>query len=432
MASPIVQVKKTTKLNSPPTGLAPGEIAVEMDSPFRVWVGVPFSINSDQRRLVNIQSTVSATAPLSPKVGDMWFDNAGNGLYIAVDNAGTIQWTKLITGTTGPAPIDAYTKTESDARYEPVGYSYSKAESNNINAAQDAAINNRVLRTGDTMTGALTISAGTYSSNLTLYDSSNGQRKTVRMGAGGTFEVVNTANSAVIMSLADYGLFWAPQVTSNGVFSTTGTQVILAPGASGYGVYLRPRSYNDTYGECTVDTQGVFSAYMHSTYTGINGGYSCKDGGTNTRTADWFNMLWDPSGGYMHLYVNNTHLGSIYTISDYRVKKDIEPLPTMWGTVKALNPIKYTHKDYTPSVEEERVAEHGGAPFIVGDNIERWGFIAHELQETLTPSVANGVKDAPGELQSPNPFPVIAALTKALQEAMSRIEALEAASTGVR
>ena len=52
-----------------------------------------------------------------------------------------------------------------------------------------------------------------------------------------------------------------------------------------------------------------------------------------------------------------------------------------------------------PSVEEERVAEHGGAPFIVGDNIERWGLKDrhHELQETLTPSVANGVKDAPVE-----------------------------------
>ena len=40
-------------MNSPPTGLLPGELAVEMNSPFRVWVGVPSVIGADQRRLIN-------------------------------------------------------------------------------------------------------------------------------------------------------------------------------------------------------------------------------------------------------------------------------------------------------------------------------------------------------------------------------------------
>jgi hypothetical protein len=61
------------------------------------------------------------------------------------------------------------------------------------------------------------------------------------------------------------------------------------------------------------------------------------------------------------------------------------------------------------------------------DDIERWGFVAHELQATLVPSASTGVKDSPDTIQSPNPWTVIAALTRALQEAMSRIEALEAA-----
>jgi hypothetical protein len=63
---------------------------------------------------------------------------------------------------------------------------------------------------------------------------------------------------------------------------------------------------------------------------------------------------------------------------------------------------------------------------FANDDTERWGFIAHELQEALTPSAATGVKDSPDTVQSPNPFTLIAALTKALQEAMARIEALEA------
>jgi hypothetical protein len=46
----------------------------------------------------------------------------------------------------------------------------------------------------------------------------------------------------------------------------------------------------------------------------------------------------------------------------------------------------------------------------------------------MTQSAATGYKDEPDALQSPNALTIIAALTKALQEAMSRIEALEAAS----
>ena len=34
-------------------------------------------------------------------------------------------------------------------------------------------------------------------------------------------------------------------------------------------------------------------------------------------------------------------------------------------------------------------------PMFPEDDIERWGFIAHELQETLVPSAATATKDAP-------------------------------------
>jgi len=64
---------------------------------------------------------------------------------------------------------------------------------------------------------------------------------------------------------------------------------------------------------------------------------------------------------------------------------------------------------------------------IAADDLERWGFIAHELQETMTRSAASGYKDVPNEIQSPNPWTMLAAVTKALQEAMARIEALEGA-----
>ena len=98
----------------------------------------------------------------------------------------------------------------------------------------------------------------------------------------------------------------------------------------------------------------------------------------------------------------------------------------MWNTVKKLRPISYTHADFTPPVEAaKRAAKNITTPMIVGDDIERWGFVAHELQETLIASAATGVKDSPVTIQSPEPMVIVAALAKALQEAMARIEALE-------
>jgi hypothetical protein len=65
-------------------------------------------------------------------------------------------------------------------------------------------------------------------------------------------------------------------------------------------------------------------------------------------------------------------------------------------------------------------------PFIVGSNMTEWGFIAHELQEALIPTVSSGYKDIQKAVQVPNPLPLIAMTVKALQEAIARIEIIEA------
>jgi hypothetical protein len=138
-----------------------------------------------------------------------------------------------------------------------------------------------------------------------------------------------------------------------------------------------------------------------------------------------FSYYWNTDN---HLYgsVDSTNLGWIAWSSDYRIKRDIAPLPSMWEQVKALKPISYFHKDWTPEWAASK--ENGDAPdpLFRDDGVENWGFVAHELQETLIQSAATGVKDEAGLVQAPNPWTVIATLTKALQEAMARIEALEA------
>jgi hypothetical protein len=139
------------------------------------------------------------------------------------------------------------------------------------------------------------------------------------------------------------------------------------------------------------------------------------------------NFYWDGVG--CQVFIDNSSLGYTGTVSDYRVKKDVLPLPSMWDTVKALNPIKYTQRQFNPPNAVEPKAWREGElpkPMFVNDENERWGFLAHELQATTIQTAATGVKDSPTAIQSPNPFTIIAALTKALQEAMLRIEQLEA------
>jgi hypothetical protein len=127
----------------------------------------------------------------------------------------------------------------------------------------------------------------------------------------------------------------------------------------------------------------------------------------------------------MYLYVDATFLGTIAMASDYRVKKDVVDLSSTWETVKALRPIKYTQAEYDPP-SAVKSGEGVHKPLFVADDKERWGFIAHELQETMIEDAASAFKDAPSAIQSPNPWTIIAALTKTVQEMQTRLEALEA------
>jgi hypothetical protein len=151
------------------------------------------------------------------------------------------------------------------------------------------------------------------------------------------------------------------------------------------------------------------------------------------------NFYW--TGSAAQVWIDSTNVGTLTITCDYRIKKDVAPLASTWDAVKALKPISYTQAEFTsPSTrlvqaEQARKAREADPkaqieippPTFVADDIVRWGFIAHELQETLLPSAATGEKDSPVEVQSPNLMAICAALTKALQEAMARIEALEAA-----
>jgi Chaperone of endosialidase len=269
----------------------------------------------------------------------------------------------------------------------------------------------------------------------------------------------------------------ASAVHSGQNFQSNGVNAVLA--ASGGTVYLRPHGAANAAYECTYGPDGVLAAavgvrtqWMQGNYdlvlggqggilywrpygvgNGTNqatihpdgamvltgtifspvlspkawyfGGVRCKNGASGDIGPNVYNLMW---AGLMGLWVDDTWLGNIAIQSDYRIKKDVEDLPSMWETTKKYRPIKYTHQEWWPEPVKDGTGKTRKItqPLIPADDIERWGFIAHDLQDATIPDAATGVKDQTNALQQPNPWTMLAALTKTLQEAQARIEALEA------
>jgi hypothetical protein len=235
------------------------------------------------------------------------------------------------------------------------------------------------------------------------------------------------------------------KITSATNSSSSVTGALTVSGGVGIGGSLYAGN-NIVCVDATTPTSGVMSfgsgtAYLQYVgpsakfafvggYLQAGTGYGCRSGVSGAYTGNIFNLQYT---GPVALWIDVSNLGNITVTSDYRTKKDVIDLPGMWDTVKGLRPIKYTQADFTPPAQLEADAaakaegkEIAEGPMFKADNVERWGFIAHELQDVLIPSASTGVKDSPDHVQSPNMATVVAALTKALQEAMTRIEALEA------
>jgi hypothetical protein len=93
---------------------------------------------------------------------------------------------------------------------------------------------------------------------------------------------------------------------------------------------------------------------------------------------------------------------SYLTSSDYRLKENIQPLENGVDKLKALNPVSFDWKS---------------------DGVRVDGFIAHEAQAVI-PEAVSGQKDD-SEYQGLDQSKIVPVLTKALQEALYKIEALE-------
>ena len=136
----------------------------------------------------------------------------------------------------------------------------------------------------------------------------------------------------------------------------------------------------------------------------------------NAATSNPYNFFWDDystSTDHLESWIDGQFVGDVSLVtSDYRIKRNVN-LQTESGInkVKNLKPVTYQFKEY-------------GKIFKDKEEI-REGFIAHEVQEVI-PSAVNREKDVENSLQTLNLDAIVSVLTKALQEAVAKIETLEA------
>jgi len=143
-------------------------------------------------------------------------------------------------------------------------------------------------------------------------------------------------------------------------------------------------------------------------------GFGSRSGSGGSFSGNLYNIYWNGSAAV--LYIDGSSIGSINVTSDYRVKKNVvTQTANAVARVNALRPVLYEIADIE---------------MFKSDGTVREGFIAHELAAVI-PSAVDGVKDgltSDGKIQ-PQTLrldPIIAVLTKAVQELSSRVATLEA------
>ncbi len=149
-----------------------------------------------------------------------------------------------------------------------------------------------------------------------------------------------------------------------------------------------------------TDTTGVIVPKGIASKTGSNAGA--------TTSGNVYNFYW--TGSALKCWIDQSDQGQVtITASDYRIKKNITTQTELGiDKIKQLRPVNYEYTDYG---------------VFKGDGVAREGFVAHEVAEVI-PSGVNDEKDGEA-IQSLNLDAVVSVLTKALQEAVAKIETLE-------
>jgi hypothetical protein len=149
-------------------------------------------------------------------------------------------------------------------------------------------------------------------------------------------------------------------------------------------------------------SNATFTAQLNTQFTSSkNCGMYLKV--TDTSSSQSMMIFGNTNSDAVGAISTNGSATSYQTSSDYRLKENIAPMTGALAKVSQLKPVTYTWKV---------------------DGSDGQGFIAHELQEVY-PDAVSGKKDGE-QMQGVDYGKLTPILTAALQEAIAKIETLEA------
>lgn len=340
-------------------------------------IGGQVSLRESSGQGTNVLA-LRAPASLASDVTLTLPDNAGSsGAVLTTNGSGTLSWATgggvtSVNGQTGVVTLTA----------------------SNVGAPSTTG-------SGASGTWGINISGNAASTTL----ATNATNSTYATYAASGYSIVDTGSNQTIAGTKNF----TGSMTLGGTatYVTLGGQLQLtAPGAgAGFG-RSNPNGYYPLYVEGTTGwNAGLVTQSNASTV-----GHVCLTSATTTPMLVFFYGTLASSSGVGSISTDGTATG-YNSFSDYRLKENITPLTDATARVKLLKPVDFTWK----SAPEKGVIE---------------GFIAHELQEVV-PNAVHGNKDAVDDKGEPvyqgvDASFVIPLLTAALQDALARIEALEA------
>ena len=334
----------------------------------------------------------------------MWYANSASGAdkmgFYKADATTRFEFISLSNGNffgpNGSASIPSYTFTNSETT------GFYRSAPNEIGVTNNSTNTALFKTTGTEIKGKLEVAPGSGDADFDIKTSGNANDSAVNLIADTTY----TTGGLSINRLQ----------TANGksqiIHRGTGEFEINAQEAGDISL----KTTNTA--RWKVNANGAFVAASHTATlaTGANTTGSIVARGIATKagsavdavtTGNLYNFAW--ASPNLTAYVDAELIGVAATSSDYRIKQNIA-LQTESGIdkVKLLKPSTFEFKDYK---------------VFKADGITREGFIAHEVQEVI-PSGATGSKDG-AEIQGLQLDAIVSVLTKALQEAVAKIETLE-------
>ena len=237
-------------------------------------------------------------------------------------------------------------------------------------------------------------------------------------GATTGFEARTTGQvMATIASATNEAVMYITQTGGGGNNDDDQGLVVKIQGTnatSGAGNVLRCAANNGTHGtyDDILTVKNDATVFMNQTLTfgGVlnlhHGGIGMGEGSSS---GEYRRMYWNTSNDDLRFW-NGSNEGSINSsgawtdASDVSLKKDISDITYGINTIKALKPRKYKMK---------------------ADNKDQVGFIAQEMETQIPEIVTSGTNPNGEEHKGIAYGQLTAVLTKALQEAIEKIETLE-------